>query len=62
MFNRTAAVREDGASATEYGLLISLIATVMVISLLVFGDLIGDMFTGACSEMDEGTTLSADCS
>jgi Flp pilus assembly pilin Flp len=40
---------EDGASATEYGLLVVLIAVVALGGMLAFGDTVTAMFNDSCS-------------
>ncbi|MCY7396021.1 MAG: Flp family type IVb pilin [Nocardioides sp.] len=40
--------RERGASAVEYGLLISGVAALIVSAVLLFGGSVTDLFTGTC--------------
>ena len=45
----TAPRDEQGASAVEYGLLVSLIAAVITVAVFAFGTLVQDSFKGTCS-------------
>jgi Flp pilus assembly pilin Flp len=42
---------QSGASSSEYGLLISLIAAVIAFSLLFFGNEVGALFDRPCDEL-----------
>jgi pilus assembly protein Flp/PilA len=43
-----------GASSVEYGLLIALIAAVIVVAVLAFGTMSGDLFSGTCKSVNDG--------
>lgn len=43
---------EQGASAVEYGLLISGIAAVVFVTIMLFGGFVGSVFTDSCSTVD----------
>ena len=47
---------EAGASAVEYGLLVALIAAVIVVAVIIFGDFVADVFTDTCTAIDAGQT------
>lgn len=56
---------EDGASAVEYGLLIAGIAALIVLVVVIFGDMVFDMFDTTCTTIDAEATahsVAADCS
>jgi pilus assembly protein Flp/PilA len=44
--------REDGASAVEYGLLISGIAAIICAVVLLFGGFVNGIFTETCTTVD----------
>jgi pilus assembly protein Flp/PilA len=52
---------EIGASAVEYGLLISLIAAVIVTATFLFGGMVKAQFTHTCEAYQEPTGGSAAC-
>jgi pilus assembly protein Flp/PilA len=52
---------ESGASAVEYGLLISLIAAVIVTATFLFGGMVKAQFTHTCERYQEPTGGSAAC-
>lgn len=52
---------ERGASAVEYGLLISLIAAVIVTATFLFGGMVKAQFTHTCERYQEPTGGSASC-
>lgn len=43
---------ERGASAVEYGLLISGIAAIIVTAVFLFGGAVNDLFVNSCTEVD----------
>jgi pilus assembly protein Flp/PilA len=43
---------EDGASAVEYGLLISGIAALVVLVIVLFGGYVGGLFSDTCDTVD----------
>jgi pilus assembly protein Flp/PilA len=45
---------ERGASSVEYGLLAALIAGAIVIAVVAFGGLTGDLFSGSCDTVNSG--------
>ena len=47
---------ERGASATEYGLLITGIAALIVAVVFVFGGFVQDLFNGTCGEIASETS------
>lgn len=48
---RRARKDEAGASAVEYGLLVALIAAVIVGAVIMFGDLLTNIFNDTCGEI-----------
>jgi pilus assembly protein Flp/PilA len=61
----TAARREEGASAVEYGLLVAAIAALIVIVVFALGGVIKGVFSKTCSQIDNGANsvaASANCS
>jgi len=56
---------EAGASAVEYGLLVSLIAAVIVVAVVAFGGLTSGLFSGTCDTIVDGVQTTgqsaADC-
>jgi pilus assembly protein Flp/PilA len=54
---------EQGASAVEYALLVSLIAAVVVVAVFAFGSLVRNTFEDTCStlETNSNTTSDAGC-
>ena len=52
---------ERGASAVEYGLLISGVAAIIMATVLLFGGAVTEMFTDSCDEMTAQTSPGADC-
>ena len=52
---------EIGASAVEYGLLISLIAAVIVTATFLFGGMVKTQFTHTCEAYQQPTGGSAAC-
>jgi len=53
-------VREDGASAVEYGLLLSLIAAVLVAAVFALGSMVEDGLGQTCKQVDDvATNISA---
>ena len=45
---------ERGASSVEYGLVAALIAGVIVVAVVAFGGLTGDLFSGSCDTVNNG--------
>jgi pilus assembly protein Flp/PilA len=54
------ALGERGASAVEYALLIAGIAAVLVITIVLLGGTVRDLFTDTCVELDR-SSASGDC-
>ncbi|WP_248582208.1 Flp family type IVb pilin [Nocardioides sp. InS609-2] len=50
---------ERGASAVEYGLLVSGIAAVIAVAVYLFGGVTGEMFTGTCDTIRIETGASS---
>ncbi|MXG90776.1 Flp family type IVb pilin [Nocardioides sp. YIM 123512] len=50
---------EDGASAVEYGLLVSGIAAVVVVVIMAFGGAIGSMFDDSCETIAEDQSIGS---
>lgn len=53
---------EDGASSVEYGLVVTAIATLLVVILMALGGVTMDLFIGSCSTIESRTVTGADCS
>jgi pilus assembly protein Flp/PilA len=49
---------EQGATAVEYGLLLTLIAAVIIIAVLVLGRVTGEMFADTCNELHDGVSAA----
>jgi pilus assembly protein Flp/PilA len=59
--NRHARTRaEEGASAVEYGLLVSLIAAVIVVAVFAFGGLVRNTFTDTCTAIEDNSNSTSD--
>jgi pilus assembly protein Flp/PilA len=56
-------LREDGASAVEYGLLVAGIAGLIVAIVFLFGDAVSGLFDDTCGAISAGGTghISANC-
>ena len=55
-------MKEDGASAVEYALLIAGVAAVIVAVVFLFGTFIGEIFTESCSTITGETgPVAYDC-
>jgi len=52
---------DDGASAVEYGLLISGVAALIVAVVFLFGGAVGDLFGKTCDSVDTGSGGSMSC-
>ncbi len=55
---------ESGASAVEYGLLVSLIAAVIILAVFAIGQVVKKSFGDTCTEFkakQTGTAASGDC-
>lgn len=50
-FARSAARKQDGASAVEYGLLVALIAVVIIAAVALLGRQVRDNFNSVASEL-----------
>lgn len=50
----TAAKKEDGASAVEYGLLVAAIAALIVIIVFALGNIIKKTFSDTCNNIGSG--------
>jgi len=57
---RRARLDEDGASAVEYGLLITGIAAVVVALIFAFGGLVGALFDDSCEQIATEATIDCD--
>jgi pilus assembly protein Flp/PilA len=59
--SRASSHREDGASAVEYGLLLTGIASIIAAVVFLFGGAVTNMFTNSCHTIDNaarGTTTT----
>lgn len=54
LLDRGRTADESGASAVEYGLLVTAIAAVIVIIVFALGGLVDDMFGHTCDEINSG--------
>ena len=52
---------EDGASAVEYGLLLTGIAALIVAVVFLFGGAVSGLFDDTCDSLEAGSTNSIDC-
>jgi len=52
---------ENGASAVEYGLLISGIAAIVVAVIFLFGGMVAGVFDDTCIAVDTGSNESMSC-
>jgi pilus assembly protein Flp/PilA len=52
---------EDGASAVEYGLLISGIAAIVVAVIFLFGGMVAGVFDDTCIAVDTGSNNAMSC-
>ena len=52
---------EAGASAVEYGLLITGVAAVVAIAVLALGGPVDEMFTDTCDQLDSQSTVATSC-
>jgi pilus assembly protein Flp/PilA len=52
---------EDGASAVEYALIVAFVAAAIVLVVLAFGIMTGDLFHGTCAEINATATTTASC-
>lgn len=52
---------EDGASAVEYGLLISGVAALIVIMVFLFGGMVTNLFDGSCTKIADETGTATSC-
>ena len=57
----TAAKRDDGASAVEYGLLVAAIAALIVIIVFSLGGVVRDVFEKSCTEIKSKAPVDATC-
>ncbi len=57
---RAAGHGEDGASAVEYGLLITGIAAVVVALIFALGGLVGALFDDSCEQIATEATIDCD--
>ena len=53
---------EDGASAVEYGLLISGVAALIVAFVFYFGGMVTQLFSGTCNTVKTQAALTSSCS
>jgi pilus assembly protein Flp/PilA len=51
---------EEGASAVEYGLLVSLIAAVVVVAVFALGGLVHNTFSDTCTTLETNSNSSSD--
>jgi pilus assembly protein Flp/PilA len=51
---------EEGASAVEYGLLVSLIAAVVVVAVFALGSLVRNTFTDTCTTIEQSSNSTSD--
>lgn len=52
---------EHGASSVEYGLLVTAIATVLVVIAFALGGVTTDLFSSSCNEIDGRAMTGAGC-
>ncbi len=52
---------EDGASSVEYGLVVTAIATLLVVIMFALGGVTLDMFSSSCAAIDSKTMTGASC-
>lgn len=53
---------DDGASAVEYGLIVSAISAVIAATVFVFGGVVADLFSSSCDTIATSVTpASPDC-
>jgi pilus assembly protein Flp/PilA len=60
--NRCTRRSEDGASAVEYGLLLTAIAAAIVLIVFLFGGAVHDLFSGSCDSIKSHASVAGDCS
>lgn len=51
---------EEGASAVEYALLVSLIAAVVVVAVFALGTLVRNTFSDTCTTIEQNSNSSSD--
>ncbi len=56
-----AKMRQEGASAVEYGLLVAAIAAVIVAVLFLFGSTIEGVFKNTCTSIAKGSNTTGGC-
>ncbi len=56
-----AKIRQEGASAVEYGLLVAAIAAVIVAVLFLFGSTISGVFKTTCDSIKPSAGAAANC-
>jgi pilus assembly protein Flp/PilA len=56
----TGDVKDRGASAVEYGLMVAAIAAVIVAIVFGLGGLVKETFTNTCSEIKQGSVAADD--
>ena len=56
--NRVSAHDEDGASAVEYGLLLTGIASIIAAVVFLFGGAVTDLFDGTCDTIKTAATAT----
>jgi pilus assembly protein Flp/PilA len=54
--------RQRGASAVEYGLLISGVAVIIVTAVFLFGGAVSKLFSGTCSTVGAQASPTSTCS
>lgn len=59
--NITSRKTDEGASAVEYGLLVAAIAALIVVIVFALGNVIKEVFTDTCTEVQTGAATTADC-
>ena len=50
---------DDGATAVEYGLLITAIAAVIVVIVFALGGVVADLFGGTCDKVNDQVAASS---
>ena len=52
---------EDGASAVEYGLLVSGVAALIVAMVVLFGGMVSNLFADTCDKIGSSSNIAESC-
>lgn len=52
---------EDGASAVEYGLLVSGVAALIVAMVVLFGGMVTNLFADTCTDIGSQASIATSC-